>query len=89
MPHHPTPHPGLPERAFTAAARLAAVAELAAILPAPTRDELLVGADNWQQPPYAPTEIVPGLHQGGTEDNDVLSARARTTAAAAATRSTP
>lgn len=70
--HHPIaadpaePRPATPSR-------LDAVAELAATLPTPSRGELLSGADHWHQPPYAPTEIVPGLHQGGTEDHDVLS----------------
>jgi hypothetical protein len=54
-------------------ARLAVVAALAATLPEMTVDELVAGGDLWHQPPYAPTEIVPGLYQGGTEDHDVLS----------------
>jgi hypothetical protein len=73
MPHHPTPDPDRFDQAPSPASRLAAVADLAVTLPNPSIDELLAGADHWQQPPYAPTEIVPGLHQGGTEDRDVLS----------------
>ena len=56
-----------------APSRLAVVAALAATLPQMTVDELIAGVDHWHQPPYAPTEIVPGLYQGGTEDHDVLS----------------
>lgn len=46
---------------------------LAATLPEPTRTELLHPADDGFWPEYAPTQIVPGLYQGGTEDDDVLS----------------
>jgi hypothetical protein len=73
MPHRPAHHHGLPEQAPSPAARLAVVADRAATLPSPSRDELLSGATDWRQPPYAPTEIVSGLHRGGTEDHDVLS----------------
>jgi hypothetical protein len=68
---HPYPHTATPRP--TASARLDAIADLAAALPHPSVEQLLAGLDDWHQPPYAPTEIVPGLHQGGTEDHDVLS----------------
>ena len=55
--------------------RLAAVAALAEVLPSPTAEQLIAGTGHWSQPAYAPTRIVPGLHQGGTEDHDVLSMR--------------
>lgn len=74
MPHHHAgPHPGMCEQSPSVVARLAALAALAKSLPSPTWDELLAGTEGWHQPPWAPTEIVPGLHQGGTEDHDVLS----------------
>ena len=55
--------------------RLAAVAALAEVLPSPTAEQLIADTGHWSQPAYAPTRIVPGLHQGGTEDHDVLSMR--------------
>ncbi len=55
--------------------RRANVDNLAATLPDPSLTTLLrtVDLDVW--PGYAPTELTPGLHQGGTEDYDVLSRR--------------
>ncbi len=70
MPHR---HPDTAAPRPTASARLDVIADLTAALPHPTVEQLLAGLDDWHQPPYAPTEIVPGLHQGGTEDDDVLS----------------
>ncbi len=55
--------------------RQAHVEALAATLPNPALLTLLRGADHDDWPGYAPTELVPGLHQGGTEDYDVLSQR--------------
>lgn len=72
MRHHPIaaePADRLPAES----ARLDAVAALAACLPHLSLEQLLDGPDRWQQPPYAPTQIVPGLHQGGTQDQEVLS----------------
>lgn len=46
---------------------------IAADLPNPELRELIADTslDDW--PDYAPTQIAPGLFQGGTEDHDVLS----------------
>ncbi len=46
---------------------------LAANLPNPDLSDLIADTslDDW--PDYAPTEIAPGLFQGGTEDHDVVS----------------
>ena len=64
-----------PNHSAFAARRLAQVAALAKVLPEPPAAHLLAPADHWWQPGYAPTMIVPGLYQGGTEDQDVLSRR--------------
>ena len=53
-------------------ARLAAVALLAAVLPTPTAAELCASCNPWDIPDYAGSLIVPGLFQGGTEDDDVV-----------------
>jgi hypothetical protein len=53
--------------------RRAAIAALAMTLPDQSLAEALDGISHYGQPPYAPTMIVPGLHQGGTGDDDVLS----------------
>lgn len=64
-----------PDHSAVAAGRLAHVAALAHTVPEPSAAHLLASVDLWGQPEYAPTQIVPGLHQGGTEDHDVLSRR--------------
>lgn len=53
--------------------RLAHVAALSATLEQPDVATLNDSVHSWHQPPCAPTQIVPGLFQGGTEDHDVLS----------------
>ena len=45
---------------------------LAATLPERSLIELLDSTDRWHQPAYAGSEILPGLYQGGTEDDDVV-----------------
>lgn len=52
--------------------RRASVARLAGNLPNLTREELDAQLDPYSYPEYAATEIVPGLFQGGTEDDDVV-----------------
>lgn len=47
-------------------------ASLASRLPEPSLTELLDSTDRWHQPAYAGSEILPGLFQGGTEDDDVV-----------------
>lgn len=56
----------------TRQARLAAAAQAAAQVPERTLDELIDEIDIFHIPPYAGTEILPGLFQGGTEDDDVV-----------------
>ncbi len=61
---------GLERRAF--------VADLADELPERSALDLIEDVDCWAAlPPIAPSLIVPGLHQGGTEYDDVLSRRGR------------
>ena len=55
--------------------RQAHVGALATTLPNPELHTLLRGVDLDVWPGYPPTQLVPGLHQGGTEDHDVLSRR--------------
>lgn len=57
-----TNHPGLAE-----------AARLATELPEPSLTDLLNSVDDWHRPAYAGSEILPGLFQGGTEDDDVVS----------------
>lgn len=52
--------------------RRTAVTTLAAELPDPTVTELHASCDPWHYPDYTGSQIVPGLFQGGTEDDDVL-----------------
>lgn len=52
--------------------RLDAAARYAAELPHLTLAEIEEQADPWHIPPYTGTEILPGLFQGGTEDDDVV-----------------
>lgn len=52
--------------------RLAAVALFADVLPNATATELMSSCDSWHMPEYAGSQIVPGLFQGGTEDDDVV-----------------
>ena len=47
-------------------------ASLAGTLPELSLTELLDSTDRWHQPAYAGSEILPGLFQGGTEDEDVV-----------------
>ena len=74
MTHQPTtPNEG---RVATPAPRhpgLAEAARLAATLPEPSLDELHSRVDAWHMPAYAGSEILPGLYQGGTEDDEVVS----------------
>lgn len=58
--------------AATRQMRLAAAAGAAAHLPEMTLEELIDEIDIFAIPPYAGTEILPGLFQGGTEDDDVV-----------------
>lgn len=53
--------------------RQARIDALAAHLPNPSLRSALAGVDHDDWPEYAPTMIVPGLFQGGTEDDDVMS----------------
>lgn len=72
------PHPSGQASAGSASIeRLSHIDALAAWLERPTLDELNAGGCGWHQPPYEPTMIVPGLHQGGTQDHDVLSVPGR------------
>jgi hypothetical protein len=73
MRHTTTTQTAVPDQRPPISTRLGLVTDLATTLPTPTLGELLAGTDSWQPPPYAPTEILPGLHQGGTDDHDVLS----------------
>ena len=52
--------------------RMAIAAQHAAELPQLSHEEIAAQADPWHIPPYAGTEILPGLFQGGTEDDDVV-----------------
>lgn len=52
--------------------RMQAAARCAAELPHLSLEELDSQTDLWHTPPYAATEILPGLFQGGTEDDDVV-----------------
>jgi len=52
--------------------RLTAVADLAATLPDPSIAALHRTCQPWVMPAYAGSQIVPGLFQGGTEDDDVV-----------------
>jgi hypothetical protein len=45
---------------------------LAATLPERSLTELLDSTNFWHRPAYAGSEILPGLYQGGTEDDDVV-----------------
>ena len=47
-------------------------ASLANTLPEASLGELLASTDRWAYPAYAGSEILPGLFQGGTEDDDVV-----------------
>ena len=53
--------------------RQARIDVLAAHLPNAGLHTLLAEVDHNDWPDYAPTQIVPGLFQGGTEDDDVMS----------------
>ncbi len=52
--------------------RLSSVAAVAELLPSMTIAELHASCDPWAMPDYAGSMIVPGLYQGGTEDDDVV-----------------
>ena len=68
----PVPDIHDPSRRHVRELRLAEVARLATQLPHMTIEEIHAQVDPWHDPPYAGTEILPGLFQGGTEDDDVV-----------------
>lgn len=53
--------------------RQARIDVLASHLPNPDLRTVIYSVDHNDWPEYAPTQIVPGLFQGGTEDDDVVS----------------
>lgn len=55
-----------------ASRRLRVAATVAAQLAPWSEAELLTVTDPWHLPEYAGSEILPGLFQGGTEDDDVI-----------------
>lgn len=59
-------------RSAAGVVRLMHVMQLAATLPRPSLEMLLTPRWEVEYPAFAPSEIVPGLFQGGTEDDDIV-----------------
>lgn len=60
------------QRTPIAARRRSVIQRLSVELPHPSLEEIIAQRDEWRIPEEIATEIVPGLFQGGTDDDDVV-----------------